>query len=120
MRRLELLEKEWLDSILKAEFKDKEVLIKQAEEALIKAVYNSGYISICFKKMYGEKYPHNVRVPVEMRAYQKDKAPIVFVLHVVNGYLNELEIFSADGSELNANCICLDKTEYVIDSKVQF
>ncbi len=59
-----------------------------------------------------------MRVPVEMRAFQKENAPIVFMLHVINGYLDELEIFSANGSTINVDNISLDKLEYVIDPEV--
>ena len=53
-----------------------------------------------------------------MRAFQNEKAPIVFVLHVIDGYLDELEIFSTDGSTINVDTISLDKLEYVIDPEV--
>ena len=67
----------------------------------------------------GCKYPHSVRVPVEMRAFQKEKAPLVFMLHVIDGELSELEIFSADGSSIDPENILLDKLEYVIDPEVR-
>ena len=53
-----------------------------------------------------------------MRAFQEESAPIVFMLHVIDGYLDELEIFSADGSTINVDNISLDKLEYVIDPEV--
>lgn len=53
-----------------------------------------------------------------MRAFQDEKAPIVFVLHVIDGCLDELEIFSADGLTINVDTISLDKLEYVIDPEV--
>ncbi|WP_139233773.1 hypothetical protein [Butyrivibrio sp. M55] len=99
---------------------DKNILVKQAEKSVITTLYEEGIITIKFSNLQGDKYPHSVRVPVEMRAFQKEYAPIVFMLHVIEGYLDELEIFSADGSTINADNISLDKLEYVIDPEVSF
>ena len=104
--------------MLKASFADKEILLAQVEGSFVTPIYEDGLISIKFTECEGDKYPHSVRVPVEMRAFQNDKAPIVFMLHVIGGYLNELEIFSADGAAISAGDIALDNLEYVIDPMV--
>ena len=67
-----------------------------------------------------ERYPYPVRVPVEMRAFQKESAPIVFLLHVVNGFINELELVTADSSKIDMETIELDKVEYVINEAVKW
>lgn len=64
-----------------------------------------------FKGNSFERYPYPVRVPVEMRAFQKEFAPIVFLLHVVNGFINELELVTADSSKMDMETIELDKVE---------
>ena len=46
-----------------------------------------------------------------MRAFQKEFAPIVFLLHVVNGFINELELVTADSSKMDMETIELDKVE---------
>ena len=92
--------------------------MEQARDAVVIPKYESGYISLIFPEKKGEKYPYPVRVPVEMRAFQMDKAPIVFLIHILDGYLDELEIFSADGAIINSDTIMLDNLEYVIDPRV--
>lgn len=55
-------------------------------------------------KFYPSKLekPANVkcRVPIEVRIFYQDEAPIQLFLHVVGGYVNELEIIRADSSEI--------------------
>ena len=118
MHKLKESEKTWLKCMFKPNFKDKNILMKQAKESLVTTLYDEGFISIKFSNFQGDKYPHSVRVPVEMRAFQEESAPIVFMLHVIEGYLDEVEIFSADGSTIIGDNISLDKLEYVIDPKV--
>lgn len=36
-----------------------------------------------------------------MRVYRVGKAPVQFLLHIINGYVYELEIFNADSSEID-------------------
>ena len=118
MHKLKESEKTWLKCMFKPNFKDKNILMKQAKESLVTTLYDEGFISIKFSNFQGDKYPHSVRVPVEMRAFQEESAPIVFMLHVIEGYLDEVEIFSADGSTIIGDNISLDKLEYVIDPEV--
>lgn len=54
-----------------------------------------------------------------MRAYQNESAPIVFLLHIIDGFLDELEIITADASEIKPKYIEFDKVEYDIDKDVQ-
>ena len=65
-----------------------------------------------------EPYPYLVRVPVEMRAFQTSTAPIVFLLHVVNGVIDELEIITADLTQIDADSIKLEKVEYEVNQEV--
>ena len=118
MHKLKELENNLLNYMFEADFMDKNILVKQAEESVITTLYDEGVITIKFSNLQGDIYPHSVRVPIEMRAFQEESAPIVFMLHVINGYLDELEIFSADGSTINVDNISLDKLEYVIDPEV--
>lgn len=66
-----------------------------------------------------EKYPYQIKVPVEMRAYQKESAPIVFLLHVIDGVIDELEIISADASEIKINDIKTENVQYEVNKEVQ-
>ena len=53
-----------------------------------------------------------------MRAFQQPSVPIVFLLHVVNGLIDELEIITADSTQIDANNIILEKVEYEINKEV--
>ena len=77
------------------------------------------FISLKFKTENTNRYPYPVRVPVEMRAFQKNSAPIVFLLHVVNGFIDELELITADSSKIDSASITLDNVEYVVNEQVK-
>ena len=40
------------------------------------------------------------RIPVEATGRDEDGAPVMILLHVVQGYLSELEVYRADGDRL--------------------
>lgn len=112
-------EQKWIDYLLSAEFKGKDILVKQIACAKVTCKQADTYISLRFyieDKI--ELYPYQVRVPVEMRAFQKSSAPIVFLLHLHDGAINELEIITADSSHLYADKIELEQIEYVINEDV--
>lgn len=54
-----------------------------------------------------------------MRAFQDNSSPILFLLHVVNGLVFELEILTADSSKININAISLDKVKFEINKEVK-
>ena len=101
------------------EFRGRDILLKQFSKA--KIIYKQEYAFISLKlKIEGEiePYPYRVRVPVEMRAFQTSTAPIVFLLHVVNGVIDELEIITADLTQIDADSIKLEKVEYEVNQEV--
>lgn len=109
----------WIKTLLDVDFKDKDILLKQISAA--KVTYNQeyDYISMKFSIDKGlERYPHKVRVPVGMRAFQKTSAPIVFLLHLMDGVVDELEIITADSSQINPDNIDLVKVEYEVNKEV--
>ena len=55
-----------------------------------------GFFSLRFIVKDTEKYPYKVRVPIEMRAFQSDSSPILFLFNIIEGIINELEILTAD------------------------
>lgn len=105
----------WIRKILDVEFKGRDILLNQVLSAknICTKEYSVLSIKINVKKEV-MPYPYPVRVPVEMRAFQQTSAPIVFLLHVINGYIDELEIFSADLAEIDENSIELENVEYEI------
>lgn len=42
----------------------------------------------------------DISVPVETHLHQPNQVPAQFLLHVVQGYVSELEIFNADSSKI--------------------
>ena len=53
-----------------------------------------------------------------MRAFQQSSAPIIFLLHIVNGMIDELEILTADSAQIDADQIELERVEYEINQEV--
>ena len=106
-------ETKWLSTLLKEQFSKKEEIIKQINNAEIQREYDKFFLSIKFvvdKEI--KPINDNARVPVEMRVYRKNTCPVQFLLHIVNGYVDELEVFCTDSSEVDAN-IELEKAERV-------
>ncbi len=118
-RKLQENMQDWIDKLMDVQFKGRDILLQQLSksETLITQEYD--YISIKFS--FSEEtnlYPYRTRVPVEMNAYQKRGAPVVFLLHVIDGLIDELEIFTADSEKIDAGSIYLDNIEHVIDKEV--
>lgn len=118
-REINEKEKQWIDRLMSVGFEGRDILLKQFSKA--KVIYKQEYAFISIKfKVKGEIAPYlfNVRVPVEMRAFQKTSAPIVFLLHIVGGIINELEIFTADMTQIEVDNIDLTRVEYEINQEV--
>lgn len=112
-------EKKWINILLNIDFKGKDILMKQVSNAKVICNQEYDYISIKFYIEAGiELYPYRVRVPVEMRAFQEASAPIIFLLHIINGVIDELEIITADSSQINPNNIKLTNVEYEVNKEV--
>ena len=118
-RELNEKEQQWIDSLLNVEFKGRDILLKQLSNARIVYKQEYAFISIKFK-VEGEiePYPFHVRVPIEMRAFQQASAPIIFLLHIVGGVINELEIIAADSTQIKADNIELTRVEYEVNPEV--
>ena len=118
-RNIYIKEQQWINRLMDVEFRGRDILLKQFSKA--KIIYKQEYAFISLKfKIEGEiePYPCLVRVPVEMRAFQTSTAPIVFLLHVVNGVIDELEIITADLTQIDADSIKLEKVEYEVNQEV--
>ena len=118
-REIGIREHKWIDKLLDVKFKDIDILKKQVLKSKISYRQEYAFISIKFNVQKDlQKYPHQVRVPVEMRAYQDSSAPIVFLLHMIEGIIDELEIISADASRIKEDCIQLENVEYEINKEL--
>lgn len=119
LRDLSKDEIKWLYKIVGKNFMGKEIILEQLKNAKVIGEYNTGFISLkIFVKDNIPQYPYQVRVPVEMRVHSNNQVPTVFLLHVINGYIDELEIFKADSSEMNKD-IVIENEEIIIDERVK-
>ena len=102
-------EKSWLEHMFKNDFLYRDEIINQINHSTIKHIRLKNLISIIFLTDR-RVLPINIqnRVPIEMRVYKKSKPPMQFLLHVINGYLDELEVFYADSSYIEGEFKILD------------
>jgi len=118
-RNLNNIEKKWIDKLLDVDFKGKDILAEQILKSQVAYKKEYAFISLKFNVINNTgKYPYSTRVPVEMRAYQDESAPIVFLLHIIDGLVNELEVISADSSEIVESAISLNRVEYEVNKEV--
>jgi hypothetical protein len=101
-RRLTKTEEEYLEKLLEPEFPGRIELQSQLPKSLVQTIADSGDHrgSIEFRVGSGPQAPVGWRVPVEARAKDEDGTPIYYLLHVVNGFLKELEILRVDGNPI--------------------
>lgn len=105
-RELTTLEKELLERLLAPDFPGKEQLACQLARALVAPIDDDG--SIRFKVEGAPPASEvNSRVPSEGEFVDADGIYVHLLLHVVDGYLHELEVFKEDGTRVldwsNAN-----------------
>ena len=101
---LSVIGNELLAKIFEANFLFRDEYISQLSQATIYCEKAEAYISFLFlyqNRPY--KHPDNIRsgVPVEMRIYSDNKAPLQILLHVKEGTASELEMFYADSSPIS-------------------
>jgi len=107
----------WLNKLLAMEFLGKDVIKKQLSGAFYEIHGEYEYISIKFTPNSYERYPYNIRVPIGMEAKQLNGNIVDFLLHVINGFVDEMEIYNMDLTNINGN-FNLDNVIYRIDEKV--
>lgn len=118
-RKLNEMEVYWIDKLMNVEFQGRDILLQQLSKAKVAYRQEYAYISIKFKVEGDiELYPYHVRVPIEMIAFQRLSAPIIFLLHIVNGVIDELEIITADLAQIDMNSIELERVKYEINQEV--
>jgi len=106
----------WINKLFDIEFKGREILVKQIEKSKYELINGEGFISIKFLiNDDKEKFPFKVRVPLEMTASQQDRHPIMFLLHVLDGFVDEVEIYTADGSLIDNGVSILNVVHTVSD-----
>lgn len=119
---LRINEKKWLEVMLSKKFLCRDEVVTQINCAEIYREYTNFYISLKFKVKNDllNQIQTNVRVPIEMRVYKNNKVPMQFFLHIIQGYIYELEIFNADSSKIDSNVTLEDaKIEIIINSELK-
>jgi hypothetical protein len=112
---------QWIYKLLSVDFASKEILLKQINNATAIFSEDFSFASVKFSvESSTDKFPYNIRVPVEMRVFRNGSAPIIFLLHVIDGYVNELEILTADSSKIDLDSIEFEKVEYDINKELLF
>ena len=116
-------EKNWIETLLSEDFLGRGEIINQINCAEILREYTEFYMALKFKVDNNkvQKIQTNIRVPVEMRVHRTGQVPIQFLLHIVQGYVSEFEIFNADSSKIDMD-INLEnaKVEIVINPELAF
>lgn len=127
-KMLNAYEKSWLEKMLSLDFVYRNDIVKQINQATILREYTNYYLRLNFipasneqsqqagYDLQGKGVPESTGVPVEMRVFFENKAPIQFLLHIEKGIVSELEVFYADSSKIDSE-ISLDNAqiEIIID-----
>lgn len=112
-------EEKWLQMLFEPQFAGKGILMSQLREAGISRERLPGGIFLKFKvHSDAERFPYGVRVPVEMIARQKEGGPVDFLMHVVGGFVDELEVYKTDSSNIDPETVELDQVEHYINEAV--
>ena len=83
-----------LDTLLATSFPGSETLRHQIENCNVSVLHDGA--SLQLTPVIGSKADVQCRVPVEATTVDNDGVTIHILLHVVNGFLNELEVYKED------------------------
>lgn len=117
-RKLTKLELKWLEVLLSYPFEGRDIINDQLKTATIISdkTYISEdaypYISLKFEIDSTQRFPVKQRVPIQMLAIQSTGDAIDFMLHVIDGYIDELEIYSTNGDAIIPSKIDLDNIKH--------
>jgi len=101
-RQLSETEREIIEKMLGQEFPGSKQLKQQLANCMARETGDTdNYGNIYLETSSKEKADVLDRVPVEAVVIDDDGVPMNILLHVVDGCLNELEIFKADGSPIH-------------------
>lgn len=100
-RKLDPFEQSSITKMISA-LPDNHILADQLNHAEVISVCECGCRTVDLRvPRHLEKYVCDERIPVEMQVESDgDSAPILFLLHVMNGYLDELEILKLDSTPI--------------------
>lgn len=105
----------WLKNLLDVDFLGKDVIIKQINSAKVSFIAGHEYISIKFHiDTDVPLFLYKTRTPVSMLAWQPNGTPIEFILHVIDGVIDELEVVRMDLLAIDYLDIDLSKLEHMV------
>lgn len=99
-RELTTEERAWLGRLLSQDFPGRDILMAQLQDAQVIGYCPCGCRSVNFKVPHERPaFPFAERIPVEMLV---DYPPyFLFLLHVVEGYVDELEVIRGDSQPIH-------------------
>ena len=97
-RPLSATERAVLDRLMEVEFPGREEIRKQLEECLVKTIDENG--SLRFRVKSEVVAPVKKRIPVEAEFTDSDGVMAHVLLHVLNGFVRELEVYKDDSTRL--------------------
>jgi len=97
-RPLKTHERELLEKLLEPEFPGREELRQQLNSVTGKQIFEDGALALQCDSSHPA--PVKCRVPVEAQGQDADGVLISVSLHVVDGFMNELEIVKGDDSKI--------------------
>jgi hypothetical protein len=97
-RPLKAAERALLDKLLDCEFPGRDELRRQLDRLVARQVYDDGTLAL--RAASGQPAVVKGRVPTEGSCPDVDGVMIHVLLHVVDGMMDELEIFKEDGSDI--------------------
>lgn len=102
-RNINQYEKDITERLLEIPFIGSDKLKGQIDNARVRLIeeYRDNYGSVEFELKNKPKPSEHDYVPVTAMGYDDDKSEILFVLHVIDDMLNELEIVRLDGQPLD-------------------
>jgi hypothetical protein len=89
-----------IERLLSADFEGREALAEQLEAAVVRRIDADG--SLEFAPSGGPPAHTARRIPVEAEFEDEDGVTVHLLLHVLDGLLNELEVFREDSKPLLA------------------
>ena len=97
-RDLTTVERSILDRLLQDPFPGRDEISNQLNTCKVKPIDENG--SLKFEVTAGKKASVKNRIPTEGEAKDRDGMPVFLLLHVVDGFVTELEIYRGDSAKV--------------------
>jgi hypothetical protein len=98
-RPMDPAERSLVEFLLRHSFPGRDELLIQMEGATVKTIDENG--SLSFETADAKPAAVKHRIPIEASSPDTDAVVIHILLHIVHGYLSELEIYKDDSSIVN-------------------